>query len=858
MHELLLSLQIPLGRMTQYGQDMVKEGLRPTFYDDYLQRRSQLVHNHSSLPAIVQGIECFSAAEWVDRVMDPVKRCVALVGITAVVIATIACSKGVFLVAVCGAVQSFAAWALLLHTDRLPERDVDKETRPSVHWQLGYKGLLACCWLLDVLLRPLWLLAQVIWMLVCPPNWILWSIPGRLGRLKGWLQAGAVLFGSCAGSMLLAGGRLVLECFKGVLQSAASYLGTQQRVTGDMLMADQAKHIEEQAQKQDDAERAERTDTAPHGPARTPVTQTSPPSGKPKAKSRAAGCCSCCSKAASPPDAALAEQASFALAAAVSIAATATRAVETAGERGNEGSSCRPKEDEDWEAINVDLSNCLGLKMGGSAPSSSSTASANTIATSGVLLQEVEVLERSAIGAAFEVAERAAADRASAQPNGESYISGKGTQKAVDAFVRIFLLLSLMKWRASKLFLQLSDAGVSLQSCFESECKRFYRNRISAWNTAIKFITPLFFYTFLIFIVLAVLQENWYVHEGMCLGRCLNGTDCWADQNLGLPGADNALGRWLNVSDFKKYGVPKGPPVCPGTGSIAINQSDCQLCPWMESVFKITVLRPVRVELSGNTTLCKAEVLVVNMSASDGSLPPSTGTPIPAMWQSMYGGENQDNSSQVVEKAVSVTNRTGYASFTSPVSKPFNASSGYGCNLTVLAASITGFAVHPSSLLNNSYIWNCTDCTGDWVATSPCDALCESNGTLSCVYHIKVQNNTCGKPCPATEGQNKTASCSNPISCNCEGKWLDSRACDASCQSWGSKTMTFHVYRPTQVRWVNGTLVRGAECEAKDMQTKEESCFNNTACPVSMHADVYSQSGSVMHGDLVQTEHVQP
>jgi hypothetical protein len=70
--------------------------------------------------------------------------------------------------------------------------------------------------------------------------------------------------------------------------------------------------------------------------------------------------------------------------------------------------------------------------------------------------------------------------------------------------------------------------------------------------------------------------------------------------------------------------------------------------------------------------------------------------------------------------------------------------------------------------------------------------------------------------------------------------------------------MTYHVTKPASKRWVGNKLVPGADCPAKDMQTREEACVNHAPCTVGVHADVYTNGGPAMHGNLVPTSGNQP
>lgn len=272
-------------------------------------------------------------------------------------------------------------------------------------------------------------------------------------------------------------------------------------------------------------------------------------------------------------------------------------------------------------------------------------------------------------------------------------ISTGNLKKLKEAFEH----LEGMRAIATQRLLLLSCEGISLLSCFEQERRHFYKDRIKPWNVAVNIISPVFFYTFLVLLLLALWQEPWYARRGMCLGRCGNGTsDCMADQNIGLGWFDNAAGAPLGLSHLVTSVTDPAsikPPECPGTGSFV--QGDrgnggCQ-CPWMSQVLDVTVLPPVAFAASANSTLCRAEVRLVNPVTGEA---PKKGTAVPAVWHSMTGGKNDNSSVQLGEKMVALTNSLGYAVFTSPVSKPFNRGGGHGCNLTVLASEVTSFVAH--------------------------------------------------------------------------------------------------------------------------------------------------------------------
>jgi hypothetical protein len=83
-----------------------------------LQTRLELLTAHSSLPAVLRPVHCerFFIDVWVVCMMG------FLVAAAGIIIGTIACSNGVFLVTIAGVVQAFAAWTLLVHVGRIPTR----------------------------------------------------------------------------------------------------------------------------------------------------------------------------------------------------------------------------------------------------------------------------------------------------------------------------------------------------------------------------------------------------------------------------------------------------------------------------------------------------------------------------------------------------------------------------------------------------------------------------------------------------------------------------------------------------------------------------------------------------------------
>jgi hypothetical protein len=440
-------------------------------------------------------------------------------------------------------------------------------------------------------------------------------------------------------------------------------------------------------------------------------------------------------------------------------------------------------------------------------------------------------------------------------------------------------LLYTIRYLATVLLLQLSGIPVGLVSCFERSKREYYKSRIHAWNIAVKVLVPSFLYAFVLLILLAALEEPWYMRgAGMCYSRCHNKVDCHANTTIGLVGADNGLARWVNLTEYSTNAtirqLIKDTPACPGVGALKVPQvrnfsemsdhdpsvwhTSCG-CAWLEQVMNVTVFKPVASPASHNTTVCEAVVRLVDNFTG---LPPGIGSAVPAVWHSMYAGQNDGSPG---ERVVALSNSAGYAVFTTPLNKPFNRSGGHGCKLTVLAYDNASFAMNPWSVLHNHISWGhtpCVDCRGDWVLVSPCDAMCESNGTKVEAYVVSVVGTMCGAPCGAADGQNRSLPCSNDTFCNCTGMWYESRGCDAKCESWGTKTLTYHITKPAMSRMVGGKLLPGAPCPAKDLQTKDVVCNNTQKCTLDLHADVSLKSaggqGPVVHADLVPTPHGPP
>lgn len=111
-HIKLVAKPAPCGPQPLPAQSAVSHAL--------LQRRCELVASHSSLPAVVQGANCLSVSDWVDSLQGYLAGALMLVALASISIATIACSNGVQLVTIAGALQAFFAWGLLLHIARLP------------------------------------------------------------------------------------------------------------------------------------------------------------------------------------------------------------------------------------------------------------------------------------------------------------------------------------------------------------------------------------------------------------------------------------------------------------------------------------------------------------------------------------------------------------------------------------------------------------------------------------------------------------------------------------------------------------------------------------------------------------------
>jgi type IV secretory pathway VirB2 component (pilin) len=165
----------------------------------YLRNRAQLVNNYSSLPAIVQPVQCPAPSHWVRTLLGPLGFIIACVAIVAVTFATISCSNGVFLAAISGLVQAYGAWALLLHVEQKPVVQ-QVHYKPAWRSQWGPLGDVAgsLCQLLVTLISPALSLGEFILELVLY-SWKIWTLwvlvqpnlklvtRGRDARAK-WLQ----------------------------------------------------------------------------------------------------------------------------------------------------------------------------------------------------------------------------------------------------------------------------------------------------------------------------------------------------------------------------------------------------------------------------------------------------------------------------------------------------------------------------------------------------------------------------------------------------------------------------------------------------------------------------------------------
>lgn len=775
--------------------------MQPKTYGDFLQHRSQLVSNNSSLPAIVEGVQCLSAADWVNSLMTPLIAWVMVCGLVATIVSTIACSNGVFLVAVSGLVQALGAWAMLLQLDRLPEHAGDMS-----------------------ILGPGWLL----WRIVGWTVWLIWSL------FELFLRPGA-LFVHCFIALLVPNWTLFAWRPRAIHDCAAGLQTQAQK--GLSLM----KH---QTRRQDfDEEKAS-----------LPPKHVTPDA--PDALDTPAGCMVFCSSAIRiacmtawwsalwllggffwcvawvvtsfleilgrycqavafcvecllwlwrkvkawwlgttrqhrPPREAVA----VVLATSVAVAATASQAVGAAAEAAVGSPSIR-------------------RQLNGWKDASSGLRCDAELGLEGVLKTAIQ---------AEDVAVTMSADNCGQQ---NPFVSATGVSladKVEHAALQGSYQLEHLRRCATELLLQMSHSRIALSSCFENSRRHYYINRISPFNTGVKVMSALFFYTFVILLWLSVQHERWYVGPGMCLGHCHNRNDCQANQTLGL-------------AFFETN------PECPGTGALSMPIDEFHSCPWMAQYLKITVNKPVAYLASDNTTMCTAVAKVEVVSSSAGYeqvFNASGGIAVPAVWNSMTDGKNDYNSTQRSARIVGLTNGEGFANFTTPPDKPFNSSLGHGCNLTVLASNITDYVVHGNSSLSNFITWpkDCAACEGDWVLALPCDALCESQGKI--VERFAVHEAACAAVCPR-HGQNRSLPCGNSTICNCTGGWYESRGCDALCQSWGTRQFRYSVYKPAMQHWVDGELVFGAACEAKHEQTKEERCFNNAKCVTKVHADVYT------------------
>jgi hypothetical protein len=157
-------LEIPFTSKTPTrDQDVLPAALHVS--QAVLQKRSQLVRSYSSVPAVVQGVNCLPASDWADSLHGPLTAALLLVTVTSVSIATISCSNGVQLVTVAGSVQAFAAWMLLMHMGRLPVQGRPLDRGVGIpYW---FQKLWGCCQVfIDLILQLLITLLSLVNLLI--------------------------------------------------------------------------------------------------------------------------------------------------------------------------------------------------------------------------------------------------------------------------------------------------------------------------------------------------------------------------------------------------------------------------------------------------------------------------------------------------------------------------------------------------------------------------------------------------------------------------------------------------------------------------------------------------------------------
>ena len=138
-----------------------------------LQTRHELLQAHSSVPAVVRPVNCtrFIIDMWLVFISGFL---VAAAGIT---VGTIACSNGVFLVIIAGAVQAFAAWTLLVHVGRIQVTPPLPTLPCFTSWPVLQVGWVVLVRLLEPLIAiPIFCLLELA-VMVCLIGISIWNWP---------------------------------------------------------------------------------------------------------------------------------------------------------------------------------------------------------------------------------------------------------------------------------------------------------------------------------------------------------------------------------------------------------------------------------------------------------------------------------------------------------------------------------------------------------------------------------------------------------------------------------------------------------------------------------------------------------
>jgi hypothetical protein len=115
----LTSRSSPLGRTAQPAESRISHAV--------LQSRCELVSSHSSLPAVVQGVNCLGVSDWIGSLQSCLAGTLLLVALGSIIIATIACSNGVQLVTIAGPCRPLQPGASCCRYHGCPQRQLHSQ-----------------------------------------------------------------------------------------------------------------------------------------------------------------------------------------------------------------------------------------------------------------------------------------------------------------------------------------------------------------------------------------------------------------------------------------------------------------------------------------------------------------------------------------------------------------------------------------------------------------------------------------------------------------------------------------------------------------------------------------------------------